>query len=226
MDSPFTQRRSGLLRLPLNSTSNTTQPGHNLSITLLPEEEEMLKNTSAGALGLLSRLNNRTTNVMDVSTLSVADSSLILDDMNDGDRGRGKTDLLFAHFYEILQSHANENDSLDVVQQLAKVCRQVVDQLELEIERGVGGSQGTKQREASIVWLKQEINTWRLLHALYYDRLLNQSDTQADDEMQDGPMLGGSEKEVGSIQSNIELFTYFASSPGYPAVILYKLAAA
>lgn len=197
MNSPFTQRRSGLLRLPLNSTSNTTQPAHNLSITLLPEEQEMLKNTSAGALGLLSRLNNRSTNMLDVSTMSAGDTSLMLDNMNDGDNGRGKTDLLFAHFYEILQSNANENDMLDVVQQLAKVLRQVVDQLELEIERGVGGTQGAKQREASVNWLKQEINTWRLLHALYYDRLLNQTDTQADDEMQDGPMLGGSEKEVG-----------------------------
>lgn len=197
MDSPLTQRRNGFRRLPLNSTSNTTQPAHNLSITLLPEEQEMLKNASAGALGLMSRLNNRSTNMLDVSTVSAGDTSLMLDNMNDEDNGRGKTDLLFAHFYEILQSNANENDILDVVQQLTKALRQVVDQLELEIERGVGGTQGAKQREANVNWLKQEINTWRLLHALYYDRLLNQTDTQADDEMQDGPMLGGSEKEVG-----------------------------
>ncbi|XP_034474663.1 nuclear pore complex protein Nup107 [Drosophila innubila] len=193
MDSPFQPRRGGLLRPPLNSSGHNQT--HNLSITLLPEEEEMLKNSSAGALGLLNRLQNRTGNVHDVSSVS-GNTSVMLDDMDDADRGRGKVDTLFAHFHEVLQSHSNSNETLDVVQQLGQACRQVVEQLELEIERGVGGSLGAKQRETSVNWLKQEINTWRLLHALYYDRLLLQTDTQADDEMQDGPMLGGSEKEV------------------------------
>ncbi|XP_051858295.1 nuclear pore complex protein Nup107 [Drosophila albomicans] len=194
MDSSYQARRGGLLRQPLNSTSHNQT--HNLSITLLPEEQEMLRNTSVGALGLQSRLQRSTYNpLQDVSSLS-GDTSQMLEDMDDADRGRSKVDALFTQFLEVLQAHNNDNETLDVVQQLAQACSQVVEQLELEMQRGVGGSQGAKQREQSIQWLKQEINTWRLLHALYYDRLLLQNDQQADEDMQDGPMLGGSEKEV------------------------------
>ncbi|ALC39773.1 Nup107 [Drosophila busckii] len=158
----------------------------------------MLSNTSATALGLLSRLHHRantTINANDVSNLSMADSSLMPDNMDDdADRGRSKTDMLFVQFFEVLQSHSNDTNTLDVIQQLLQACRQAVEQLEQEIERGVGGAQGSKQREASIEWLKLEINTWCLLHALYYDRILMQ--TQPDEEMLDGPSLGASEKEV------------------------------
>lgn len=146
-------------------------------------------------MGLLSRMQNRTVTGLDVTSLS-GDSTLLTDNIDAADHGIGKIDLLFAHFYEVLHTHNNTNDTLDVVQLLAQACEQVVEQLELEIDRGMGGNHGTQQREASVKWLKQEINTWRLLHALYYDRLLLQTDTQADDEMQDGPLLGGSEKEV------------------------------
>ncbi|XP_030557172.1 nuclear pore complex protein Nup107 [Drosophila novamexicana] len=193
MESPFQHRRSSLLRLPLNSTANSQ--AQNLSITLLPDEQEMFRNSSSRALGLLRSLQSRTINANDLTSLS-GDSTLLADDIDEADNGRGKTDILFGHFYEVLHAHNNTNDTLDVVQLLAQACQQVVEQLELDIERGVGGNHGTKQRESSVKWLKQEINTWRLLHALYYDRLLLQADTQADDEMQDGPMLGGSEKEV------------------------------
>ncbi|XP_023174045.1 nuclear pore complex protein Nup107 [Drosophila hydei] len=192
MESPLQHRRS-LLRQPLNSTQNNQS--HNLSITLLPEEHDLLRNSSSGAMGLLSRMQNRTVTGLDVTSLS-GDSTLLTDNIDAADHGIGKIDLLFAHFYEVLHTHNNTNDTLDVVQLLAQACEQVVEQLELEIDRGMGGNHGTQQREASVKWLKQEINTWRLLHALYYDRLLLQTDTQADDEMQDGPLLGGSEKEV------------------------------
>ncbi|EDW03574.1 nuclear pore complex protein Nup107 [Drosophila grimshawi] len=219
MESPFQRRRVSLLRPPLSSTQN--EQAHNLSITLLPEEQEMLRNTSAGALGLLSRLQNRTAhNANEISRLSGTDGgtfAVAVDDVNDdADYGRGKADVLFAHFYEIHHTHTNANDTLDVVQQLVQACQQIVDQLQIEIERGVGGNQGAKQREASVSWLKQEINTWRLLYGLYHDRLLLQADAHAEDElmMQDGPMLGASEKEV--IQ---QLFSINAQLREYQLVI-------
>lgn len=192
MDSPLQPRRS-LLRQPLNSTQNNQ--AHNLSITMLPEEQDLFRNTSSGAMGLLSRMQNRTMAGFDVTSMS-GDSTLLTDNTDAVDNGVNKIDTLFAHFYEVLHTHNNTNDTLDVVQMLAQACEQVVEQLELEIDRGMGGNHGTKQREASVKWLKQEINTWRLLHALYYDRLLLQNDAHADDEMQEGPLLGGSEKEV------------------------------
>ncbi|XP_030383204.1 nuclear pore complex protein Nup107 [Scaptodrosophila lebanonensis] len=124
--------------------------------------------------------------------LSISENTMICDD--DLDRGMGKTDALFAQFLEVLHSHNNDTEVFDVVEELSQSCRAVVEQLEIEIDRGVGGAHGTKQRELNIGWLKQEINTWRLLHSLYHDRVL-QGDTAADDEMQ-GPTPGGSEKEV------------------------------
>ncbi|XP_041451938.1 LOW QUALITY PROTEIN: nuclear pore complex protein Nup107 [Drosophila obscura] len=117
-------------------------------------------------------------------------------DPDDSNRGRSRMDVLFAQFFDILQAHTNETETFEVLLSLSLACKGVVEQLQLEIERGMGGEQGAAHRTASISWLKQEINTWRLLHGIYYDRILLQTDTQADDEMQEGPVLGGSEKMV------------------------------
>ncbi|EDV32407.1 uncharacterized protein Dana_GF14071 [Drosophila ananassae] len=124
------------------------------------------------------------------------DTAMIEDTMDDEDRGRSRTDVLFPQFFDMLQTHGGGPEIFEVLQGLAQICRGVVETLELEIDRGVGGAQGARQREATLRWLRQEINTWLLLHALFHDRVLVQSDTRADDEMQDGPTLGGSEKEV------------------------------
>ncbi|EDW77928.1 uncharacterized protein Dwil_GK24746 [Drosophila willistoni] len=118
-------------------------------------------------------------------------------DDDDIDRGKGRTDALFSHFYDVLQTHGSDTESFEIINGLTEACRRVVQQLQLEIEHGMGGDEGVKQRELSIKALKQEINTWLLLHALFYDRVVLQTDQHVEDDlMQDGPMLGGSEKEV------------------------------
>ncbi|KAH8410222.1 hypothetical protein KR009_009176 [Drosophila setifemur] len=166
-DSSFPiSSRPGLLRTTLNSS----MAQQNLSHSLI-----LLEQSQASAM---------------------EDHSQIEDTMDDEDRGRSRTDVLFAQFFDVLQSHGGGPETFEVIQGLGHACRGVVEQLELEIDRGVGGEQGARQRKAMLQWLRQEIYTWRLLHALFHDRILLQSDTRADDEMQDGPTLGGSEKEV------------------------------
>lgn len=167
MANPFPiGNRSGLLRTTLNNSSGI----HNLSHSLILQERS--------------------------NAAAMEDRSLIEDTGDDMDRGKSRIDVLFPQFFEVLLTHSGGQEIFEVIQGLTQVCRGAVEQLELEIERGMGGAQGARQRESILSWLRQEIYTWRLLFALFKDRVLVQTENQADDEMQDGPTLGGSEKEV------------------------------
>ncbi|XP_017025987.1 nuclear pore complex protein Nup107 [Drosophila kikkawai] len=167
MASPFPiSSRSGLLRTTLNSSSGM----QNLSHSLILQERS--------------------------DAAAMEDRSMIVDSGDDLDRGKSRVDVLFPQFFEVLLTHSGGQEIFDVIQGLTQVCGGAVEQLELEIERGMGGTQGAKQRKSILAWLRQEIYTWRLLHALFKDRVLLQTENQADDEMQDGPTLGGSEKAV------------------------------
>ncbi|EDW25505.1 GL26389 [Drosophila persimilis] len=150
-----------------------------------------LLRTSANSSNLQKTLSRSMRPENNVTTLSET-----LMDTDDSNRGRSRMDVLFTQFFNILQAHTSESETFDVLLSLSLACKAVVEQLQLEIEEGMGGEQGAAHRTASINWLKQEINTWRLLHGIYYDRILVQTDTQADDEMQEGGTLGGSEKMV------------------------------
>lgn len=165
-DSPFPRSSRSGL---LRTTLNSSMPPQNLSHSLL---------------------------ILEKSNAEQNELSLMEDTGDDLDRGKSRMDVLFPQFFDVLQAQGNGQEAFEVIQSLTQVCRGVVEQLELEIDHGMGGEQGARQRESMLTWLRQEINTWRLLHALFYDRILLQTDRQADDEMQDGPTLGGSEKEV------------------------------
>ncbi|KAH8285790.1 hypothetical protein KR018_003935 [Drosophila ironensis] len=117
------------------------------------------------------------------------------DPADDEDTGKRRTDVLFPQFFEVVQTYGT-GEIFDMIQDLASVCKGVSEQLELEIDRGVGGDLGARQRRTKLRWLRQEIYTWRLLHALLHDRLLLQNGNRPDEEMHEGPTLGGSEKEV------------------------------
>lgn len=81
-------------------------------------------------------------------------------------------DSLFIEFLEILQVHANEQDVLGVVSDLARCCsdaKNVVDELKSKV--AVPLSSDDK-------WLELERNTWRLLYILYQDRLAAQSNNE------------------------------------------------
>jgi len=172
----------------------------------------LLRTTLNGSLGPQNLSHSLL--LLEQSNAALEDRALVEDAGDDLDRGKSRVDVLFPQFFDVLQAHGGGPEAFEVIQALTHVCRGVVEQLELEIERGVGGAQGARQREAILAWLRQEIYTWRLLHALFYDRILLQADTQADDEMHDGPTLGGSEKEV--IQ---QLYTINATLREYQLVV-------
>lgn len=99
-----------------------------------------------------------------------------------------KTDSLFTHFLEVLQSRSNDAEIFDTVQDLIHTCTSVLEKLQKEEQRS------SIQRKH--YWLEQEEKTWKLLYALYKDRVLTQQDNMDAD---DAPPLNASEKEVVSI---------------------------
>lgn len=81
-------------------------------------------------------------------------------------------DNLYVEFLEILQSHVNEHDVLQVISDLAQCCSdtvKVVDELKSKVAI-------TLTEEDS--WLEIERNTWRLIYILYQDRLASQNNME------------------------------------------------
>lgn len=99
-----------------------------------------------------------------------------------------KTDSLFTHFLEVLQSRSNDAEIFDTVQDLIHTCTSVLENLQKEEQRS--------SIQGKHYWLEQEEKTWKLLYALYKDRVLTQQDNMDAD---DAPPLNASEKEVVSI---------------------------
>lgn len=99
-----------------------------------------------------------------------------------------KTDSLFAYFLDAIQSRSNDAEIFDTVQDLIHICTSVLDKLQKDEQKS-----GMQKKH---YWLEQEEKTWKLLYALYKDRLLTQQDTT---DPEDTPPLNASEKEVVSI---------------------------
>lgn len=82
---------------------------------------------------------------------------------------KNAVDNLYVEFLEILQSHVNEHDVLQVISDLAQCCSdtvKVVDELKSKVAVSL-----TEEDN----WLEIERNTWRLIYILYQDRLASQS---------------------------------------------------
>lgn len=108
-----------------------------------------------------------------------------------------KTDSLYTHFLEVLQSRSNDAEIFDTVQDLIHTCTGVLDNLQKEEQRS--------SVQGKHYWLEQEEKTWKLLYALYKDRVLTQQDNM---EADDAPPLNASEKEVVSILYSSEYFRF------------------
>lgn len=121
---------------------------------------------------------------------------------------KDKTDALYIHFLEVLQSRSNDAEIFDTVQDLIHTCTNVLDTLQKEEQRS--SVQGKHS------WLEQEEKTWKLLYALYKDRVLTQQDNMDAD---DAPPLNASEKEVVSILYSSELYFCF----NYWSVVVFFL---
>lgn len=105
-------------------------------------------------------------------------------------------DLLYGNFLEILQSRTNDSEVFETVKDLIQTCSDTLTEIERTEFRGKVVATTTDNRFNGIGnynWLIQERNTWRLLYALYKDRLIVQK--EASDEFDELP-LSSSEKEI------------------------------
>lgn len=103
---------------------------------------------------------------------------------------RAKTEQLYEHFLEVVRVRTNDAEIFETVQDMIQVCTDTFD----EIVRN-GARLNEKNVFDGFGWLNQERNTWKLLHCLYKDRLLNpcaMDGVDDDDEL----WLHSSEKEI------------------------------
>ncbi|XP_037026335.1 nuclear pore complex protein Nup107 [Bradysia coprophila] len=104
-----------------------------------------------------------------------------------------KTNSLYGHFLEILQSRTNDSEVFETVQDLIAACSDTID----EIEKFQRHGQHTNRQEYN--WLNQERNTWRLLYALYQDRLITQKEAM---DYDDAPLMGSEKMIVENLYRN------------------------
>ncbi|XP_005177780.2 nuclear pore complex protein Nup107 [Musca domestica] len=187
--SPFISKR-GLInikpRTPQRERADTLADGdsHNFSISLLPGElQRMLDSSQMNNSGLFgSSFHGGVAGVGD--TTSLCDRSVI----EQLDVFKEKADTLFPQFLEVLQGRTNDSEVFDTIKDLIHTCAAVQDECLKDIHRG-----GDNRTKSKVEWLELECKTWKLLYALYQDRILLQSTDQGMDEI---PTMGGSEKEV------------------------------
>lgn len=84
-----------------------------------------------------------------------------------------KTDLLYGHFLAVIQSSSNELEIFDTIQHLRQVLENTIDDMQ------VGG----KKLFGPNNWIRQEMNTWSLIHCLYKDRLITQKEEMEQDDL-------------------------------------------
>lgn len=105
---------------------------------------------------------------------------------------RQKTESLFPHFLAIVQSRTNDSEVFDTIRDLIQVCSDTIG----ELSKPIGRSGLTLNESADQDWLVKERDTWRLLYALYKDRLLVQKETAANDMDTVEAILMHSEKAI------------------------------
>lgn len=137
--------------LQLNSTQNT--PLRNKRTRQLLQREDTLN---------LSPILNETSlfkNLNDTTLKQVLDESSVL--VNTGNAGEGLNEA----FFEIIQT-SRPSDVLDTLARLGQVC---CDSLELV--------EPWNRYNVHNYWLAEEANTWKLLHCLYADSIMEHPDS-------------------------------------------------
>jgi Nuclear pore protein 84 / 107 len=84
-----------------------------------------------------------------------------------------KTDHLYHHFLSVIQSRSNEMEIFETVYELQHVLETTIDEMQ--------SSKGMKV--GSDAWIRQEMNTWNLIHCLYKDRLITQKEEMETDDL-------------------------------------------
>lgn len=188
-DSPFVNKR-GLIkphtpqRVGAGTAATEGFDSHNYSITLMPEELQKMFYNSQFNSSVLGTSFNMTAGG---DNQSLCDRSII--DQYNVDTFKEKADMLFPQFLEVLQARTNDSEVFDTIQDLIHTCAGVVEECQKETSK-----LNEKIMRKRTEWLEMECKTWKLLFALYKDRILIQNADQGMDY--DAPNLGGSEKEV------------------------------
>lgn len=135
----------------------------------------------------LSEHRNKTMNfTRDEHTVQFSDTPIYV--KTDANEIKSKTDRLYEYFLHIAQSSMNDTEIFETIESIIQCCTDTVD----DIAR-IGAIINEQNPFGEFVWLSQELNTWKLLHCLYKDRLLNQG---TEDGIDDDLRLYISEKEI------------------------------
>lgn len=84
-----------------------------------------------------------------------------------------KTDHLYHHFLSVIQSRSNEMEIFETVFDLRQVIENTIEEMESSKNVKVGNE----------TWIRQEMNTWSLIHCLYKDRLITQKEEMETDDL-------------------------------------------
>lgn len=84
-----------------------------------------------------------------------------------------KTDHLYQHFLAVIQSRSNEMEIFETVADLRQVLQNTIEEMQ--------SSKSVKIENDA--WIRQEMNTWSLIHCLYKDRLITQKEEMETDDM-------------------------------------------
>lgn len=82
------------------------------------------------------------------------------------------TDHLYQHFLSVIQSRSNEMEIFETVFDLRKVLENTIHEMDSK-----------NMKVASDAWIRQEMNTWSLIHCLYKDRLITQKEEMETDDL-------------------------------------------
>lgn len=86
-----------------------------------------------------------------------------------------RTDHLYQHFLSVIQSRngSNEMEVFETVADLRQILQNTIEEMQ--------SSKNVKiDHEA---WIRQEMNTWSLIHCLYKDRLITQKEEMITDDL-------------------------------------------
>lgn len=168
-------------------TDRTLKQVMDVDCSITMNSDEMRRYLDYPTVGSNLTINHQPSRTLFASTDSLNLTAL---DAEHVQTVRQKTEALYPHFLEIVQSRTNDSEVFDTVRDLIQVCSDTIGDLAKPL-----GRQGIMPDEsADQDWLVKERDTWRLLYALYKDRLLVQKDT--DDAVEECMSLARSEKAI------------------------------
>ncbi|XP_055904277.1 nuclear pore complex protein Nup107 [Eupeodes corollae] len=185
-ETAFVSKRGLIRAREARADGSSINRNLDLSITLAPSEIQRLldsHNTSnLNNSGNFSMLPESTSNFLGTEPANSGRSILENNELDI----REKANMLFPQFLEVLQSHNNDSEVFDTIQDIIHICSGIVDELDRDGMR----TMYIKQKCEEHLWFEQEHITWKLLYALYKDRIMVQT------EPMEEVALGCSDKEV------------------------------